>query len=79
MEGELPERERSMKFNPYLVLLTTGVLMCATVVWSSLQPPARVLIAEDPPGADVARHPDTRVASVEKKAVAGDEGRVLEE
>ena len=68
-----------MKFNPYLVLLTTGVLMCATVVWSSLQPPARVFIAEDPPGADVARHPDTRIASVEKKSVGGDEGRVLEE
>ena len=68
-----------MKFNPYLVLLTTGVLMCATVVWSSLQPPARVLIADDPPEADVARHPDTRVAAVEKKPAEGDESRVLEE
>jgi hypothetical protein len=68
-----------MKFNPYVVLLTTGLLMCATVVWSSFQPPARVLVADDPPEADVARHPDTMVASVEKKAVARDEGRVLEE
>jgi hypothetical protein len=67
-----------MKFNPYVVLLTTGVLMCATVVWSSLQPPARVLIADDPPGADVARHPDARVASVERTPAEGD-GRVLEE
>jgi hypothetical protein len=68
-----------MKFNPYLVLLTTGVLMCATVVWSSLQTPAPVLVADDPPGADVARHPDTRVAAVEKKPAEGHDGRVLEE
>jgi hypothetical protein len=68
-----------MKFNPYLVLLATGVMMCATVVWSSLQPPARVLVADDPPGADVARHPDTRVASVEKTRAESDEGRAREE
>lgn len=67
-----------MKFNPYVVLVTTGVLMCATVAWSSWQPPARVLVADDPPEADVARHPDARVASVEKTPAAG-EGRVLEE
>lgn len=68
-----------MKFNPYLVLLATGVLMCATVVWSSFQPSARVLIADDPPGADVARHPETRLAAVEGTPGEVGNGRALEE
>ena len=79
-----------MKLNPYLVLLTTGVLMFVTVLvaqtgangslvkagvvslnrdvssfavrtWSSLQ--GHVLVADDPSAADVARHPDTRLAA----------------
>jgi hypothetical protein len=92
-----------MKLNPYPVLVTTGVLMLATVVlaqtgtsvslvkagvvaldrevaslavrtWSSLQ--SRVLIAEEPPEADVARHPESRLAAVEKTPA---DGRALEE
>jgi hypothetical protein len=93
-----------MKLNPYLLLLTTGILMFVTVLlaqtgasgslvktgvvslnrdvssfavrtWSSMH--GRVLVMDDPPGADVARHPDTRLASVES-AADGDR-RALEE
>lgn len=94
-----------MKLNPYLLLLTTGLLMFVTVLlaqtgtsgslvkagvvslnrdvssfavrtWSSLQ--GRVLVSEDPPEADVARHPDTRLAAADAARAAGD-SRALEE
>ena len=66
-----------MKLNPYVVLLTTGVLMCATVAWSSLQ--TRVLIARDTAGSDVARHAEARLASVERTPGEDGNGRALEE
>jgi hypothetical protein len=81
-----------MKFNPYAVLLTTGALMLATVIFTQAGPTVslvkvggassqgRVLVADEPPGADVAHHPDTRVASVDRAIAAGsDDGRALEE
>jgi hypothetical protein len=95
-----------MKLNPYPVLVTTGVLMLATVVlaqtgtsaslmkagivslnravasfavrtWSSLQ--SRVLVADEPPESDVARHPESRLAAVERTSADGGDGRALEE
>jgi hypothetical protein len=79
-----------MKLNPYPLLLTTGVLMFATVVlaqtdissfaartWLSLR--ARVLLADEPPESDVARHPESRLAAVEKTPADGGDGRALEE
>jgi hypothetical protein len=95
-----------MKLNPYLLLLTTGVLMFVTVLlaqtgtsgslvkagvvslnrdvssfavrtWSSFD--GRLLVADDPSAADVARHPDTRLASVDRTPAEGDDGRALEE
>jgi hypothetical protein len=80
-----------MKLNPYPVLLTTAALMVATVVlaqtdvssfaaraWSSLH--SRVLVADEPPGSDVAKHPDTRLASsVETARAAGGDDHALEE
>jgi hypothetical protein len=80
-----------MKFNPYAVLLTTGALMLATVIFTQAGPTvslvkvggasshARVLVADEPPGADVAHHPDTRVASVGGAIAAGSDDRALEE
>jgi hypothetical protein len=68
---------RFMQFNPYPVLLATGALMFGTVVFVQAGPRAVVVtpngvsdksaskIADDVPDADVARHPDMRVASVE--------------
>jgi hypothetical protein len=95
-----------MKFNPYPVLVMTGVLMSVTVVlaqtgasvslvkagvvsldrdvssfavrtWSSLH--TRMLVADEPPESDVARHPETRLAAVGKTPVDGDNGRAWEE
>jgi hypothetical protein len=95
-----------MKLNPYPVLVTTGVLMLATVVlaqtgtgaslvkagvgalkrdvssfavrtWTSLQ--SRVLVADEPPESDVARHPESRLAAVEKTPAEGGDGRALED
>ncbi len=71
-----------MKFNPYPVLLTTGALMLATVIFTRVGPPdspGRMLVADEPPGADVAHHPDTRVASVDGAIAAGNDDRALEE
>jgi hypothetical protein len=67
-----------MKFNPYPVLLTIGTLMLATVVFSQMESLASALKmravaataeSSDP---DVAKHPDTRVVSVD-----GDRGQSL--
>ena len=80
-----------MKINPYAVLLTTCALMLATVIFTQAGPTAslvkvraassqgRVLVADEPPGADVAHHPDTRVASVDGAIAAGSDDRALEE
>ena len=80
-----------MKFNPYAVLLTTGALMLATVIFTQAGPTASlvkaggsslqddVLVADEPPGADVAHHPDTRVAAVDGVIAAGSGDRALEE
>jgi hypothetical protein len=82
-----------MKFNPYAVLLTTGALMFATVVLAQAGPVvslikesasrqgvasrAAVLVADDAPDPDVARHPDTRVASVGVTSAENAGGRRL--
>jgi len=74
-----------MKFNPYAVLLTTGLLMLATVVLTQTGPTVASLrkakvAAVDAPSTDEARHPDTRLASVERQpAEGGDGGRTLED
>lgn len=57
-----------MKFNPYPVLLTTGALMVATVVFAQTGPPVSLLKSKvatatiDTPATDEAKHPETRVA-----------------
>jgi hypothetical protein len=57
-----------MKFNPYPVLLTTGALMMATVVFAQTGPTVSLLkskvaaVAVDTPATDEAKHPETRVA-----------------
>jgi hypothetical protein len=84
-----------MKFNPYPVLLTTGALMFATVVFAQVGPvvslvkgsapkagvasQANVLVADDASDPDVARHPDTRVASVDVAATENGGSRTLKE
>jgi hypothetical protein len=63
---------RYMKLNPYPVLLATGALMLATVVFAQVGAGASLLkagVASRHPGAvetpatDEAHHPDTRVAA----------------
>jgi hypothetical protein len=62
-----------MKFNPYPVLLTTGALMMATVVFAQTGPTVSFLkskvaaVAMDTPTTDEAKHPDTRVASLDRE------------
>ena len=74
-----------MKFNPYPMLLTTGALMLATVVLSQTGPTLMSLLkakvaAVDAPSTDEARHPDTRLASIDRQpAESGDGGRTLED
>jgi hypothetical protein len=61
-----------MKLNPYPVLLTTGALMMATVVFSQTGPTVSLLKSKvatpaaiatvDTPATDEAKHPETRVA-----------------
>jgi predicted oxidoreductase (fatty acid repression mutant protein) len=95
-----------MKYNPYAMLLTTGALMLATVIFTQADPAVslvkagfaaldrdfpsftaqsgsslqgHVLIADEPPGADVAHHPDTRVAAVGGPIAAGSDDRAFEE
>lgn len=69
----------SMKFNPYAVLLTTGVLMLAVVVAAQTGPAVSLIKARvaranvatsvvDAPSSDEARHPDTHLASVDRAA-----------
>lgn len=75
-----------MKFNPYPVLLTTGALMLAIVVFAQAGPTVSVLkakiVAVDAPSTDEARHPDTRLASLDREreaADSGDTGRTLQD
>lgn len=60
-----------MKFNPYPVLLTTGALMLATVLFVQTGPADATLKAKvaavDAPSTDEAKHPDTRVASLNER------------
>jgi hypothetical protein len=67
-----------MKFNPYPVLLTTGVLMLAIVVFAQAGPTVSVLKAKiaavDAPSTDEARHPDTRLASATGEPAEHDGG-----
>jgi len=61
-----------MKFNPYPVLLTTGALMMATVVFAQTGPTVSFLKSKvvtpiatatvDTPATDEAKHPETRLA-----------------
>ncbi|MBS0418625.1 MAG: hypothetical protein JSR66_13005 [Proteobacteria bacterium] len=68
-----------MKFNPYAVLLTTGVLMLAVVLAAQTGPAVSLIKAKvaganaptsvvDAPSSDEARHPDTHLASVSRAA-----------
>jgi hypothetical protein len=60
-----------MKLNPYPVLLTTGALMLATVVFAQTGPTVLHLksriaaAAVDTPATDEAKHPETHVASLD--------------
>jgi hypothetical protein len=63
----------SMKLNPYPVLLTTGALMLATVVFAQTGSKAASLLKVETavietPASDEAKHPDTRLASLDGKA-----------
>jgi hypothetical protein len=79
-QAGLTERQR-MKFNPYPLLLTTGALMLATVVFAQSGPTVSPLKAKvsvaDGPATDEAHHPDTRMASLDREAA--DSGRALED
>jgi hypothetical protein len=73
-----------MRLNPYPVLLTTGVLMIATVVFAQTVPtvwPMKAKVASvDTPATDEAKHPETRVASLDREpAERGSGGRTLED
>ena len=68
-----------MKFNPYPVLLTTGVLMLAIVIGAQTGPTVSIIKAKvaatnetstvvDAPSSDEARHPETHLASVNRGA-----------
>jgi len=72
-----------MKFNPYPVLLATSALMLATVVFAESGPAISLLKAKvaavDTPSTDEAKHPDTRVALLDRQATESDmDGRALE-
>jgi hypothetical protein len=72
-----------MKINPYPVLLATGALMFATVVFAESGPAFSALKANaaavDTPSTDEAKHPDTRVALLDRDAAESDgAGRTLE-
>lgn len=72
-----------MKLNPYPVLLTTGALMMATVVFAQTGPTVSLLKARvaavDTPATDEAKHPETRLASLDREpAERGGGGRTLE-
>jgi hypothetical protein len=58
-----------VKINPYPVLLATGALMLATVVFAQSGPAVSFLRANmagvDTPATDEAKHPDTRLASLD--------------
>jgi hypothetical protein len=66
-----PMAVRNMKFNPYTVLLTTGALMMATVVFAQTGPAVSLLKSKvavvDTPATDEAKHPETRVASLDRE------------
>ena len=73
-----------MKLNPYPVLLTTGALMMATVVFAQTGPTVSLLKAKvaavDTPATDEAKHPDTRVALLDREpAERGGSGGALED
>jgi len=73
-----------MQINPYPVLLTTGLLMLAIVVFAQAGPTVSLLkskvAAVDAPSTDEARHPETRLASVDRQpADSSDTGRTLED
>jgi len=82
-----PMAGRDMKFNPYPVLLTTGALMMATVVFAQTGPTVSLLesklaaaAAVDTPATDEARHPESRVASLDREpAERGGSGHTLED
>jgi hypothetical protein len=68
-----------MKFNPYPVLLTTGVLMLAVVIAAQIGPTVSMIKAKvaaaneatkvvDAPSSDEARHPEAHLASVDRSA-----------
>ena len=72
-----------MKLNPYPVLLTTGALMVATVVFAQTGPTVWFsqpnVAAVDTPATDEAKHPETRVASLDREpAERGRGGHPLE-
>ena len=60
-----------MKFNPYPIFLTTAALMIATVVFAQTAPAVSLLkskvAAIDTPGTDEAKHPETRLASLDRE------------
>ena len=66
-------KDKFMKFNPYPVLLTTGALMMATVVFAQTGPTVSLLkskaaaAAVDAPATDEAKHPETRVALLDRE------------
>jgi len=73
-----------MKFNPYPILLTTTALMMATVVFAQTAPAVSLLkskvAAIDTPATDEAKHPETRVASLDREpAEWGGSRRTLED
>jgi hypothetical protein len=78
-----PWKQTFMKLNPYPVLLTTGALMIATVVFAQTGPAvsfvkARV-VAVDTPATDEAKHPETRMALLDREpAEGGGSSRTLE-
>jgi hypothetical protein len=65
-----------MKINPYPVLLATGALMLATVVFAESGPAISLLkvkvAAVDTPSTDEAKHPDMRVALLDRGAAESD-------
>jgi len=73
-----------MKINPYAVLLATGALMLATVVFAQSGPAISLLKAKlaavDTGTTDEAKHPDTRVALLDDREPADRNatGRTLE-
>ena len=66
-------KHKLMKFNPYPVLLTTGALMMATVVFAQTGPTVSLLKSKvatamlDTPATDEAKHPETRVALLDRE------------